>query len=445
MSLRILLADESESIYKVFEMGLQDLGVEILACQNGVELIQSVKTDPPSMVFADILIKKKNGYQIARELKDDPKTNHIPVVLMSSAFMELDQNQYKNSGAMAHLEKPFNVESLRKIVQSLSKDSHSAEKASGSGSQTSPLKGDQSSDESQDLNFNNILDFPEQTKTLSSSEQNKTNELEIEDDFLRHLEGTNALSQGDQTPFSEEEDDFLKKLGETGNDNPQAQTPSSEEEDDFLKELEETGNDNMQAKTPSSKGEDDFLKELGETGNDNPQAQTPSSEGEDDFLKEPEETNPGVHFKTMNLQQDKESELTDYQELQQRQESSNPQDNQDLDLNDFLFQPEAKPVFSLKEDNLFPHSEQEQISQTPESESPDFPSEENQTSPNQKEEQKKQKSIASPGPSPSYQETQDFETSPEIKNSIEKLIQDQIPKVVKKAVREELAAFFKKK
>ena len=173
-------------------MGLQDMDIEILHCQNGDELIQSVKSDPPSMIFADILIKKKNGYQIARELKEDSKTSHIPIVLMSSAFMELDQDQYKSCGAKACLEKPFNVESLRKIVQSLSK------------------------------NMNPVKKEVESQSSFSFQEK-KTNNMEIEDYFLRHLEGTDTESKQDEISSSEEI--FLEHLEQTGTQTKRGKHP----------------------------------------------------------------------------------------------------------------------------------------------------------------------------------------------------------------------------
>jgi len=64
-------------------------------------------------------LQKKSGYDVCREIKSYESLAKIPIVLVWSGFMELDQVRYKNSGANAALEKPFDTQRLRQIVQSL--------------------------------------------------------------------------------------------------------------------------------------------------------------------------------------------------------------------------------------------------------------------------------------------------------------------------------------
>jgi CheY-like chemotaxis protein len=119
MALRVLLADESVTIKKVIQLALQDFAVEVKAVPVGLDVLEVSKSFQPDLVFADILLQKRSGYEVCGDLKKDPTTAAIPVVLMWSSFMELDQRQVDACGADGRLEKPFEVEALRKLVLEL--------------------------------------------------------------------------------------------------------------------------------------------------------------------------------------------------------------------------------------------------------------------------------------------------------------------------------------
>lgn len=119
MALRVLLADESSTIKKVIQLSLHDFGVEIKAVANGLDVHGIVQSFKPDLVFVDVLLSKKVGYEVISEIKNHPDTSSIPVVLMWSGFMQLDEAKASECRADARLEKPFDSEQLRSIVQDL--------------------------------------------------------------------------------------------------------------------------------------------------------------------------------------------------------------------------------------------------------------------------------------------------------------------------------------
>jgi two-component system cell cycle response regulator len=119
MALRVLLADESTTIKKVMQLALQDFAVEVKAVHAGVDVLDVARAFLPDIIFADVLLQKKNGYEVCAALKADRELKTIPVVLMWSSFMDLDAAQARSCGAEARLEKPFDVETLRKEVLEL--------------------------------------------------------------------------------------------------------------------------------------------------------------------------------------------------------------------------------------------------------------------------------------------------------------------------------------
>jgi CheY-like chemotaxis protein len=98
------------------ELSLQDFAAEIKVVTAGIDVTSVAKKFRPDIVFADVLLQKKNGYEVAQEMGQDAELKGIPVVLIWSGFMELDEKKLMQCGARAKLEKPFDSEDLRKVV-----------------------------------------------------------------------------------------------------------------------------------------------------------------------------------------------------------------------------------------------------------------------------------------------------------------------------------------
>ena len=117
MALRVLLADESSTIKKAIQMALSDLGVDVKSVPSGLDVLAVSRTFDPQLILADVLLTKKNGYEVCAEIKADHDLKHTPVILMWSSFMQLDQTQFHKVKADASLEKPFDSETLRALVE----------------------------------------------------------------------------------------------------------------------------------------------------------------------------------------------------------------------------------------------------------------------------------------------------------------------------------------
>lgn len=117
MALRVLLADESTTIKKVMQLALHEYGVEVKAVPVGLDVVPVAKSFNPDIAFVDVLLQKRSGYDVVKDLKTE--LPEVPVVLMWSGFMELDEQKAGASGADRRLEKPFDADSLRALVKDL--------------------------------------------------------------------------------------------------------------------------------------------------------------------------------------------------------------------------------------------------------------------------------------------------------------------------------------
>ncbi len=119
MALRVLLADESSTIKKAIQLVLSEYGVEVKTVPTGIDVLSVAQSFLPDIVIADILLNKKNGYEVCLELKNNAGTSKVPVVLMWSSFMQLDEQLYRSSRADASLEKPFEAETIKALFERL--------------------------------------------------------------------------------------------------------------------------------------------------------------------------------------------------------------------------------------------------------------------------------------------------------------------------------------
>lgn len=119
MALRVLLADESSTIKKVMQVALEEFGVDVKSVPVGLDVVQTSLEFKPDIIFADILLSKKNGYEVCQLLKSNSQLSSVPVVLMWSGFMDLDHQKFTESKANSSLEKPFDSETLKTLVTSL--------------------------------------------------------------------------------------------------------------------------------------------------------------------------------------------------------------------------------------------------------------------------------------------------------------------------------------
>jgi CheY-like chemotaxis protein len=103
----LLLADDSVTIQRVIELTFADEDIEVVAVSNGDQAIERVEAQPPDIVLADIGMPGRNGYEVARHIKQSPRLSHIPVLLLTGAFEPVDQARAAEAGCDGVLAKPF--------------------------------------------------------------------------------------------------------------------------------------------------------------------------------------------------------------------------------------------------------------------------------------------------------------------------------------------------
>lgn len=117
----ILIVEDEDEIrnYLLTELGSH---FRVLSCSNGKEALDLIMHHMPDLVLSDIMMPEVNGITLLRKLKQNIKTNHIPVILLTAKNSEKDYIEGLSLGADAYIAKPFNLDILITTIENLIKN-----------------------------------------------------------------------------------------------------------------------------------------------------------------------------------------------------------------------------------------------------------------------------------------------------------------------------------
>ena len=104
---KILVVDDHPQIVRLLQRVLQTDAHEVIAASDSEEALQKVDQGGPALVILDVTMPKMNGYEVLRELKSDPATQQIPVIMLSGRDQEIEMNHGLQLGADWYVPKPF--------------------------------------------------------------------------------------------------------------------------------------------------------------------------------------------------------------------------------------------------------------------------------------------------------------------------------------------------
>jgi len=115
---RILLAEDDRLLRKAAEATLKRKGFTVFTAEDGEEAFRVAKAELPDLVLLDLIMPKRQGFDVLRDLKGCPETARIPVIVLSNLGQERDIQQAMESGAVAYYVKAnLSLEGLVKRVE----------------------------------------------------------------------------------------------------------------------------------------------------------------------------------------------------------------------------------------------------------------------------------------------------------------------------------------
>src|SRR3974390_3196995 len=97
MTARILVVDDTPLNLKLLEARLTHEYYIVSTAENGPEALQKIDKEPPDIVLLDVMMPDMDGFEVCRRIKENPSTQHLPVIMVTA----LDQASDRGKGLEA--------------------------------------------------------------------------------------------------------------------------------------------------------------------------------------------------------------------------------------------------------------------------------------------------------------------------------------------------------
>ena len=121
---RILVVDDEPDFATIVQGNLEKEGFKVEVAYNGADGLAKVKANPPDAIVLDVMMPEKDGYQVCKELKADPRLCEIPVLLLTAVASHVTSTRYShfdgmNTEADDYIAKPASAEEITKSLKRL--------------------------------------------------------------------------------------------------------------------------------------------------------------------------------------------------------------------------------------------------------------------------------------------------------------------------------------
>ena len=109
---KILVVDDEEIIRKTIRIHLGKMGYELKEAIDGVDALKKLGEEKFDLLICDILMPKKNGWEVLKELRSNPSTKDMPVIFLTAKTRDEDMFRGYDLGANYFMTKPFTKSQL---------------------------------------------------------------------------------------------------------------------------------------------------------------------------------------------------------------------------------------------------------------------------------------------------------------------------------------------
>lgn len=117
----VLVVEDMPSELALMSRQLQESGCSVLRATSAQDALKMAVQHPPDVVITDIVMPGMSGFELCRNLKKQPATAHIPIVICTSKNQDIDRLWGLKQGADAYLTKPYTQAQLIQAVSSVIK------------------------------------------------------------------------------------------------------------------------------------------------------------------------------------------------------------------------------------------------------------------------------------------------------------------------------------
>jgi DNA-binding response OmpR family regulator len=116
---KILVVDDNPQILGMLTARLKKRGYEVITAPDGEEALELVFDQLPALVVLDVMMPRKNGWEVARAIRQNPLTADTKIIILTAIGQSINEMTSPLYGADAHLDKPFDFNDLEKTIGEL--------------------------------------------------------------------------------------------------------------------------------------------------------------------------------------------------------------------------------------------------------------------------------------------------------------------------------------
>lgn len=115
----VLVVDDEDSITLSLRHLMTREGYSVAIARDGEEALAEVDRHPPDLVLLDVMIPKRDGYDVCQTIRADPRYAHVKIVMVSAKGRDIEVEKGLALGADAYVTKPFSTRELAAMVRDL--------------------------------------------------------------------------------------------------------------------------------------------------------------------------------------------------------------------------------------------------------------------------------------------------------------------------------------
>lgn len=116
---KIMVVDDDEIVARTIERTLRAGGFQVVVVHSGVEALRAARRNPPDLMVLDVLMPGMDGYEVCRQVREDPLLRDLPVLFLTAKGKEEDRIAGLQAGADDYIGKPFNLDELYLRVRAI--------------------------------------------------------------------------------------------------------------------------------------------------------------------------------------------------------------------------------------------------------------------------------------------------------------------------------------
>lgn len=121
MGKRVLLIEDEPNIIEAISFILSRDGWTVHTHSDGETAVERVRSLPPDVIILDVMLPGRSGFDILNELRSDPETDHLPVMMLTARGQTKDRDLAMELGADHFMTKPFSNADVLSLVKELSR------------------------------------------------------------------------------------------------------------------------------------------------------------------------------------------------------------------------------------------------------------------------------------------------------------------------------------